>query len=438
MPQRNLLLLLAAVALAWLCYAQGRQDPFRRFVSEGLAAIEDNSLDPISSGELYSGALEGMVNVLRQHGDQHSQFLDRAAADRLRNEIHQRVAGIGIRIGVQGEPPQLMVAGPIEPMSPAGSAKLAPGDRLLQIDDRRTTGMSRHEATAMLKGERGTFLRLLLQSKGSASPRSIELVREYIPTESVLGDRRGPDGRWSYQLANEPHIGYFRITAFGDRTAADFEQALRNSIANGTKAIVIDLRNNTGGSLGAAVAICEMLLPAGESIVETRGRDDTLYQHYETNADGEFCQLPIAVVVNQSTASAAEIVAACLQDHTRAVVVGQRTFGKGTVQQLLPLESGKSLLKLTWAGFQRPSGANIHRKMDAAELEVWGVLPDAGYECKLSAEEFADWQDFRNERDELDLQRATSGADAAEANATRDKQLALATRYLRAKLAGSQ
>src|SRR5215203_2178143 len=120
MPQRNLLLLLAAIALAWLCYAQGRQDPFRHYVSEGLAAVEDNSLEPISSGELFSGALEGMVNVLRQHGDQHSQFLDRAAADRLRNEIHQRVAGVGIRIGVQGEPPQLIVAGPIEPASPAG------------------------------------------------------------------------------------------------------------------------------------------------------------------------------------------------------------------------------------------------------------------------------------------------------------------------------
>ena len=403
MPQRNLLLLIFAIAISWLCYAQGRQDPFGRYVADGLATVEASSLEKVPSSELFAGALDGMVNVLRQHGDQHSQFLDRDAADRLRNEIHQRIAGIGVRIGAKGNPPQLVIAGPIAASTPAGKAKLRVGDRLLQIDDKRTSGMGWREAAALLNGERGTPVRLLVQNAIESQPRSVEIVREFIPTESVLGDRRDANGRWVFHVQDDPRIGYFRITTFGDRTAADFEEALREAESQGCKAIVLDLRNNAGGALGAAVALCEMLLPAGTTIVETRGRDDVLYQQYETTKDGSYRTLPIAVLVNQTTASAAEIVAACLQDHGRAIIVGQRTFGKGTVQQLLPLESGKSLLKLTWAGFRRPGGANIHRSMDMPESETWGVMPDAGFERALTAEQFAAWQDFRDERDDSDL-----------------------------------
>ena len=141
MPQRNLLLLIFAIAISWLCYAQGRQDPFGRYVADGLATVEASSLEKVPSSELFAGALDGMVNVLRQHGDQHSQFLNRDAADRLRNEIHQRIAGIGVRVGAAGNPPQLVIAGPITASTPAGKAKLRVGDRLLQIDDKRTSGM---------------------------------------------------------------------------------------------------------------------------------------------------------------------------------------------------------------------------------------------------------------------------------------------------------
>ena len=433
MPQRNLLLLIVAIAISCICYAQGRQDPYVRFVAEGLATVETNSLDRVPSAELFTGAVNGMVDVLRQHGDQHSQFLNRAASDRLRDEIHQRIAGIGVRVGTVGNPPQLVIAGPIEASTPATRAKLQPGDRLLQISDKTTSGMSRHEAAALLAGDRGTSVRLQLQ-RGDATPKSVELVREFIPTESVLGDRRDAAGRWVFSLEDAPSIGYFRIVSFGDRTAADFADAAAKFPDDSLSAIVLDLRNNTGGALGAAVALCEMLLSAEKQIVETRGRDDELYQQYQTKTDGEYCKLPIAVIVNDTTASAAEIVAAALQDHQRAVVVGQRTFGKGTVQQLLPMESGKSLLKLTWAGFRRPSGANIHRAAGAPESATWGVLPDPGYECAMSAEDFAVWQDFRKARDERDLEAAGDAADSDSASAGKDAQLELATQYLRKML----
>jgi carboxyl-terminal processing protease len=231
-----------------------------------------------------------------------------------------------------------------------------------------------------------------------------------------------------------------RIASFGDRTAQQFATVMKELAGRGVQGIVLDLRDNVGGGLASAVAVSEMLLPAGKTIVETRGRDEILRQRYATKSDGIYSKLPIAVLVNQNSASASEIVAACLQDHRRAVVVGQRSFGKGTVQQMLPL--GKSLLKLTWAGFRRPSGANIHRAHNAAESEVWGVLPDDGFECVLSPEEFAAYRDYRSRRDNPDLPEgglhASNGA-AAEVESADDfvdEPLRIAERFLQEQLGG--
>jgi carboxyl-terminal processing protease len=192
---------------------------------------------------------------------------------------------------------------------------------------------------------------------------------------------------------------------------------------DGAEAIVLDVRDNAGGSLSAAVGVSEMLLPAAMTIVETRGRDHVLRQQYATKKDGAYCALPIAVIVNQNSASAAEIVAACLQDHGRAVVIGQRTFGKGTVQQMLPI--GKGLLKLTWAGFERPNGANIHRARGAGEDEAWGVLPDAGGECVMSPKKWSAYRDYRSQRDEAD------GVASGNAERSVDEPLQIAVRNLR-------
>jgi carboxyl-terminal processing protease len=182
--------------------------------------------------------------------------------------------------------------------------------------------------------------------------------------------------------------------------------------AGGVQAVVLDLRDNAGGALDAAVAVCDRLLPGGKTVVETRGRDRSLRRHYvTTEGEKRFLRLQLAVIVNQNSASAAEIVAACLQDHGRALVVGQRTYGKGTVQQLLPMESGKSLLKLTSASFWRPSGANIHRVPDAEESAKWGVSPNPGYEVRLSPDEYAVYRRYRVERDMLGKD---SGADTEE------------------------
>jgi carboxyl-terminal processing protease len=203
------------------------------------------------------------------------------------------------------------------------------------------------------------------------------------------------------------------------------------------KAVVLDLRDNAGGSLDAAVAVCQMLLPAGKEIVTTRGRGQQVRQRYATSSDGKFMNLPLAVVVNQNSASAAEIVAACLQDHERAQVAGQRSYGKGTVQELLPMESGNSLLKLTWASFWRPSGANIHRKPSDKEDSAWGVSPDRGLERVLDDDQYAAWLKYRSQRDGFSENESTESPPKEASSAAApfvDEQLQLAVRSLAAKL----
>jgi carboxyl-terminal processing protease len=409
------------------------ENPHARYVAEGLTSIQDYSLESVPPGELFDGAMQGMVDVLHKHGDAHSQYLNEAKANPLRSEIHQQFGGVGARIGFKGEPRRLAITSPPDPGSPAARAKLQLGDFIVAIDDRPTAGMEMNEVVRLIRGEPGTTVRFSIEHPPEKNQRTAELVREVIQVESVLGDRRDKDGNWQFRVESDPRIAHVRITSFGDRTATEFANVMKRLTDDGVSGIVLDLRDNPGGSLDAAVAVCEMLLPAERIIVETRGHARALIHRYTSRSDGRYIDLPIAVITNQNTASAAEIVAACLQDHGRAVVVGQRTYGKGTVQQLLPLESGKSLLKLTWASFWRPSGANIHRAAGAPEVAKWGVLPDAGYEHKLSSEEYKAYQDYRDKRDGFDEAETKDGEKRSGAKATGfvDTQLQLAVDSLR-------
>jgi carboxyl-terminal processing protease len=439
MSRRNLLILVVAVVVSYACYLRGDQNPFARYAGEGLSTIRQDSLEAVPSRELFDGAMRGMVDVLRQHGDQHSEYRNEAEANRLRSEIHQQFGGIGVRIGFFGEKHRLAIVAPPDPDTPAARARLQPGDFILAINDQSTDGIEMADVLRLVRGKPGTSLRLKIESASQPQTRTVEVVREVINTESVLGDRRDKDGSWQFRLSNDAQIALIRITSFGDRTASEFANVMAKLTGDGVRAIVLDLRDNPGGSLDAAVAVCEMLLPAGKTIVETRGRGKLLLHRYETTGDGKYLDIPMAVLVNQFSASAAEIVAASLQDDGRAIVVGQRSYGKGTVQQLLPLESGKSLLKLTWASFWRPSGANIHHIPSDAKDAKWGVTPDAGYDIPLSAEDYKIYVMYREKRDDFgsigesdDIDRET----AAKIAMFTDKPLELAVKYLQAKLAG--
>jgi carboxyl-terminal processing protease len=401
MSQRNLVILWAATVFCCACYLRGEQNPYARYVASALATIERQSLAPVPSRELFDAAMKGMVKVLHAHGDEHSQFFTAEDTASLLDDIRQYFYGIGVRIRLLGEPPKLVIVGPPDPGTPAARARLLPGDHIREIDGQSTDGLTMEEILRRIRGKHGEPVRLTIQRSDEPAPRIVELVREMITVESILGDVRGDDGNWRFALEADPRIAHVRIASFGDLTAQDLARTLKELTNQGAEAVALDLRDNAGGTLDAAVDVCNLLLLPGRLVVETRGRSGAPRERFVTRETKTlpFLQLPLAVLVNGQSASASEIVAACLQDHGRAVVVGQRTFGKGTVQQLIPTQSGKSVLKLTWASFWRPSGANIHRPAGAPPGEKWGVAPDPGLEFALSVDEYRQYARYRIERD---------------------------------------
>jgi carboxyl-terminal processing protease len=213
-----------------------------------------------------------------------------------------------------------------------------------------------------------------------------------------LGDTRNPDGSWNFFLEGHDRIGYLRITSFTDDTPGELKKALERLTARDMRGLVLDLRNDPGGYLAAAADVCDLLVRSGV-IVTTRRRGGRVGRTYVASGNAPFTDFPIAVVVNQETASAAEIVAACLQDHHRAAVVGQRTYGKGLVQELIDLPSDCGAMKFTTSSYWRPSGKDIQRPREATDKEQWGVSPDEGCKVVLTPEEFTRWQLWRRKRD---------------------------------------
>ncbi len=251
-----------------------------------------------------------------------------------------------------------------------------------------------------MKGEAGTSVTFTVAHPGHKNKEVVTIKREIIHVDTVLGDVRKPDDRWDFMLDHEKHIGYIRISGFSRDTAHDLKAALDELKSQGLAGLVIDLRFNPGGLLTSAIEISDMFISEGR-IVSTKGRN-TPERTWEATREGTYEGFPVAILVNHYSASASEIFSACMQDHHRAVVIGERTWGKGSVQNVIDLENGKSALKLTTASYWRPSGKNIHRFPDAKESDEWGVMPDKGYECRLSDDhELASLMRYRRERDIL-------------------------------------
>jgi carboxyl-terminal processing protease len=228
---------------------------------------------------------------------------------------------------------------------------------------------------------------------------TLTIGREVIEVETVLGDKRNDKDEWNFMLDTDKKIGYVRLTAFSRNTADELESALKDLKAQGMKGLVLDLRFNPGGLLKSAIDISDLFIAEGK-IVSTKGRN-TAEREVKARKPGTFEDFPMAVIVNRYSASASEIVSACLQDHKRAVVVGERTWGKGSVQNIIEMEDGQSALKLTTAAYIRPSGKNIHRYPDAKESDQWGVMPDKGFDLKLNDDELSDLVKVRRDRDLL-------------------------------------
>jgi carboxyl-terminal processing protease len=291
------------------------------------------------------------------------------------------------------------VIGLPEPGTPAAEADIRLGDRLEAVDGQATAGLDLEEVTSMVRGPVGEQVTLSIRRPDATAPHVVRIVRAVINVESVLGDIRGPDGSWNFLIRAQPRIGYVRIRMFGDKTAAELAAAVAELSKEPLAGLVIDVRDDAGGSLDAAVQISDLFLRAGRPIVTTRDRDEMVRDQFVSTGAGKYVDLPLAVLVDRNSASASEIVAAALQDYDRATVIGERSYGKGTVQRLIGIEAGRSLLKLTSATYWRPSGKNIHKMPEDDAADEWGVSPDPGYEVKLDDEAYELWRNYRLRRD---------------------------------------
>jgi carboxyl-terminal processing protease len=317
--------------------------------------------------------------------------------------------------------------------TPAYKAGLLAGDRILEINGESTEDFSIDDAADRLKGKEGTSVDLTILHPRSDEKETVSVKRERIHVETVLGDRHTEDGHWDLFLDRTDRIGYLRVTAFSRDTAAELKAALTKLQAAKMRGLILDLRFNPGGLLNSAVDISNLFIAEGR-IVSTKGRNSP-ERIWNAKKIVKFADVPMVVLVNRFSASASEIVSACLQDHHRATIVGERTWGKGSVQNVIELEEGRSAIKLTTAAYLRPSGKNIHRFPDAKDSDEWGVTPDKGYALKLDQDELYKLLDYRRDRDILRTPGAVKPKSEKAEKPFVDRQLEMAVKCLKEEMA---
>ncbi|MGQ0384277.1 MAG: S41 family peptidase [Gammaproteobacteria bacterium] len=322
-------------------------------LSEVMGRIHDDYVDRTDDHELMQDAIRGMVQEL----DPHSSFMDENEFEDLRIATEGNYSGIGVE--VTAESGAIVVIAPIDG-SPAARAGIRPGDLILAVDGGAVEYAKLADAIARIRGEPGTVVNLTIGRKDAPQPLDVPVERAIVAVHSVR------------QELLEPGLGYLRISQFSDTTGADVGNALRalqREAGGSLRGLVLDLRNNPGGVLDAAVEVSDAFLDRGV-IVSAEGRSKESRFRMEAGAGDLTHGTPIAVLVNEGSASASEIVAGALRDNGRAKILGRRTFGKGSVQTVMPVGDGQAL-KLTTSRYYTPSGASIHEK----GLEPDVVLP---------------------------------------------------------------
>jgi carboxyl-terminal processing protease len=379
----NLRILAVVFLVSMFCY--GNAVRLRKVGDLGLVMdlIEQQYVDEASQQDLYRSAMKGMINSL----DPYSGYISQESLQPFQSMLEQEFGGLGVSLDGQPRRDRLTVVHVLYD-SPAFRAGIKQGDIILEVDGIQTDKMTYSEVVKLLRGKEGTKVSLKLERKEVGEPLLIDVVRARIEVESVLGDRRQNDGRWDFHLQGDTRIGYFHIELFGEKTAAELEKAIV-SLKEDCRGIILDLRDNTGGLLEAAIKICDMFLDEGE-IVSTRTRGG-IVDHIYRAQPGMLVPnpTPIVVLINDQSASASEILAACLQDRQRATIVGARSFGKGSVQNVIPLEGGRAAMRLTTAYYYPPNGRLIHRRKDAKPEDEWGVQPDAGCVVEVDEQELS-------------------------------------------------
>lgn len=387
--------------------------------------------------------VEDMIAGGLQRLDPHSDFITADEFKQFQKATKAKFGGIGIQIMAD---PRSGLVTVISPMvgTPAYEAGILAGDVIAKIDGHSTENMTQKKVIEMIQGEPGTKVTLSVIHEGAKAAVDLEITRAEIHIDSVLGDQRSndPGKEWDFWIDAESKIAYIRVIGFTETTVAELTKVVDSLQKSNMKGLVLDLRTNPGGLLRSAVEVSSMFLEEGKSVVTTKGRSNDNNESFNARRSGvaqPANPYPIAVLLNRYSASAAEIVAAALQDHLRAVVIGERSFGKGSVQNIIAMEGGATALKLTTASYWRPSGKNIHRFPDSKDEEDWGVKPSPGFEVKLSDEERFNYLKWRRYRDIV--RRNGEGPKPAEEEKLkdfRDRVLDKSVEYLRDELKKQQ
>lgn len=335
------------------CSASGAGEKYsdmKRF-SKAYDIVRNSYVRDVENEELMNGAIKGMLEGL----DPHSTFLSKDDFKEMQEATSGEFFGIGIEISTENG--QLIVVSPIED-TPADKAGLKAGDIILAVDGQPTQDMTTQEAVSKIRGPKGSPVDLLILHKEAKAPTTVTIVRDAIPLISVKA-----------RFLDDEGILWVRLTRFNDRTTLELLDALRDKGKQADiSGIVLDLRNNPGGLFKQSVTVSDAFLKKG-TIVSMRGKGGTIIETHEARSASSDVNCPVVVLVNQGSASASEIVAGALQDHSRAVILGERTFGKGSVQKIEPLGDGTAI-KMTIARYYTPNGRSIQAEGIVPDLEV--------------------------------------------------------------------
>lgn len=324
-------------------------EEFVRIVKE----LREKYVDEIKVSTILTNAYRGMLSGL----DPYSQYFTPEELDELKIETEGEFEGLGIEVVVKEG--LLTVITPIID-SPAFKAGILIGDRIIKINGEFTENMNLREAIGRLRGKLGTKITLTVVHEGDTTPVDITMERAMVHVKSVRGAKIVDDG---YK------IGYLAVTNFQEYTVKDMDAAIQDLLKKGMKSLILDLRFNPGGLLNVAVEMADKFLDKGV-IVSTKGRDKIQNYTYRAQKTGTYPNFPLVVLVNNGSASASEIVAGAIKDHRRGLLLGIKTFGKGSVQSLIPVDDGKAALKLTTARYYTPSGVCIHEKGIEPHIKV--------------------------------------------------------------------
>ncbi|MDR1104599.1 MAG: S41 family peptidase [Endomicrobium sp.] len=319
-----------------------------------MEIIDKNYVSETNPKNLTVGAIKGVVDSL----DPFSQYMEEKAFKDMKNETEGAYSGVGLRIMLKNN--FITVVSPLHG-TPAYRAGILPNDRIIKIDDKSTNKMSTDEAVELMRGKTGKKIKLTISRSNTADELEFNLIREKIKIETLR------------TVMLDDGIGYIRLSEFNAQSDEDMKKTLQDFKDQGMKSFILDLRNNPGGLLDSAINIISLFIEDTKLVLTTKGRKEETKREYYTNGKADFADIPFVVLINRGSASASEIISGALQDFRRSLIIGSNTFGKGSVQTVIPLPDGTAL-RLTIAKYYLPSGRTINHSNEKNAKN--GITPD--------------------------------------------------------------